>query len=136
MPAVARARAMVAEGADLIDIGGESTRPGAVEVPPEVEIARVRPVIAALAREATGVPISLDTRKSAVGRGGAGAGARSSTMSRGCGSTRLLADVAAETGAPLILMHSIGTPETMQGWRRTAPMSTCFSTSTTRWRRR
>jgi dihydropteroate synthase len=72
--AVARAREMVEECADLIDIGGESTRPGAEEVPVAVEIARVRPVIEALASEATGVPISLDTRKAAVGRGGAARG--------------------------------------------------------------
>jgi dihydropteroate synthase len=112
--AVARAREMVEECADLIDIGGESTRPGAEEVPVAVEIARVRPVIEALASEATGVPISLDTRKAAVAEAGLRAGADILNDVSGLRYDPALADVAAGVGAPLILMHSIGTPETMQ----------------------
>jgi dihydropteroate synthase len=101
-------------GADLIDIGGESTRPGAQEVPVAVEIARVRPVIEALASEATGVPISLDTRKAAVAEAGLRGGADILNDVSGLRFDPALADVAAGVGAPLILMHSIGTPETMQ----------------------
>ncbi len=112
--AVARAVEMVAEGADLIDIGGESTRPGAEAVPVDDEITRVAPVIAALSGRGAGVPISLDTRKSAVARAGMTAGAHILNDVSGLRFDPALADVAAETGAPLILMHSIGTPETMQ----------------------
>jgi dihydropteroate synthase len=112
--ALARARQMIAEGADLIDIGGESTRPGASEVPQAEELARVRPVIASLAGAGLGVPISLDTRKSFVGRAGLAAGADILNDVSGLRFDPTLADLAAETGAPLILMHSIGTPQTMQ----------------------
>jgi dihydropteroate synthase len=112
--ALARAREMVEEGADLIDIGGESTRPGAQELPVAEEIARVRPVIEALAGEATGVPISLDTRKASVAGAGLEAGADILNDVSGLRFDPALADVAAAAGAPLILMHSIGTPETMQ----------------------
>jgi dihydropteroate synthase len=111
--ALARAAGMVAEGADLIDIGGESTRPGAAEVPVEEELARVRPVIEALAAKGAG-PLSLDTRKSAVARAGLEAGADILNDVSGLRFDPALADVAARAGAPLILMHSIGTPGTMQ----------------------
>ena len=112
--AVARAATMVAEGADLIDIGGESTRPGASEVPEAAEIARVIPVIGAIAERGAGVPLSLDTRKSGVARAGLHAGARIVNDVSGLRFDPDLARVAAEEGAALILMHSIGTPETMQ----------------------
>ncbi|UWQ94423.1 dihydropteroate synthase [Rhodobacteraceae bacterium M385] len=110
--AVARARQMVAEGAEIIDIGGESTRPGAVFVPPDEEIARTAPVIDAL--QSVGTVISLDTRKSAVARAGMAAGAHILNDVSGLRFDPELADVAATTGAPLILMHSIATPDTMQ----------------------
>lgn len=109
--AVARAQAMLGEGADLIDIGGESTRPGALETPATEEIARIRPVIDGLRKAGFAAPISLDTRKSDVAR------AVSADILNDVSGLRFdprLADVAAETGAPLILMHSIGKPETMQ----------------------
>jgi len=109
--ALAHAQAMLAEGADLLDIGGESTRPGAQETPAEVEIARVQPVINALRTAATPAPISLDTRKSAVARA---VGTDILNDVSGLRFDPQLATVAADTGAPLILMHSIGTPETMQ----------------------
>jgi dihydropteroate synthase len=112
--AVARAHAMVAEGADLIDVGGESTRPGAAEVPADREIARIGPVIAALAASGPDVPLSLDTRKAAVAQAGLAAGARIVNDVSGLRFDPDLADRAAKAGAPLILMHSIGTPETMQ----------------------
>jgi dihydropteroate synthase len=112
--ALARAEAMMAEGADLIDIGGESTRPGAAKVPEAEEALRVVPVIAALSSRDEGVPLSLDTRKSAVARAGLEAGARIVNDVSGLRFDPGLAPVVAGGGAALILMHSIGTPETMQ----------------------
>lgn len=112
--AVARAAAMLDEGADLIDIGGESTRPSALELPQAEEIARVLPVIEALAAGGVGAPLSLDTRKAGVARAGLGAGAAIINDVSGLRHDPDLARVAAETGAGLIVMHSIGTPETMQ----------------------
>ncbi len=111
--ALARAGQMEAEGADIIDIGGESTRPGADVVDDADEIARTAPVIAAL-RDNGRALISLDTRKSTVARAGMQAGVISSNDVSGLRYDPALADVAAHTGAPLILMHSIGTPKTMQ----------------------
>ena len=72
--ALAQARRMIADGADIIDIGGESTRPGSAPVTPEEELRRVIPVIEALAKE-TDVPISIDTTKSMVARAALAAGA-------------------------------------------------------------
>ena len=109
--ALAQARRMLAEGADLLDIGGESTRPGAAETPTEVEVARVTPVIAALRKAGSTAPLSLDTRKSKVAKA---AGADIINDVSGLRFDPALADVAARSGAGLILMHSIGTPETMQ----------------------
>jgi dihydropteroate synthase len=113
--AAAHARALLDAGADLVDIGGESTRPGAAEIAPAEEIARAAPVIAALGDDGITAPISLDTRKSAVARAGLAAGADILNDVSGLRFDPVLADVAAQGGAPLILMHSIGTPETMQG---------------------
>ena len=110
--AVARGLQMVEEGADIIDIGGESTRPGAKPVQALEEIARTVPVIKKL-REKTGALISIDTRKAEVARAALAAGADiindiSALADPG------MAAVAAETGAGLVLMHMLGTPETMQ----------------------
>jgi dihydropteroate synthase len=110
--AVARAREMVEEGADLIDIGGESTRPGAEEVPQAEEIARVRPVIEALAGEGRRADQPRHPKRRR-GRGGSAAGADILNDVSGCGSTPP-GRCGGRDGAPLILMHSIGTPETMQ----------------------
>jgi dihydropteroate synthase len=104
---------MVAEGADLIDIGGESTRPGAEEVPVAEEIARVRPVIEALASEGPACRSASTPARRRWPRGAA-AGADILNDVSGLRFDPALADVAAGAGAPLILMHSIGTPETMQ----------------------
>jgi dihydropteroate synthase len=110
--ALAQAQAMVAEGAALLDIGGESTRPGAAEVPVADEIARTEPVIAAL-RDA-GVPLSIDTRKAAVAQAALAAGAGIvndvSALSLDAG----MAGVVAAAQVPLVLMHARGTPATMQ----------------------
>ena len=109
--AVARAHEMLEEGADLIDVGGESTRPGADVIDVAEEIARTAPVIAALRGDAI---ISLDTRKSSVADAGMKAGAQILNDVSGLRYDSSLADVAAHTGGTLILMHSIGTPQTMQ----------------------
>ncbi len=111
--AVARAFEIEAEGADILDIGGESTRPGSQPVGVEDELNRVMPVIAALQSHLR-IPISVDTAKSEVAREAIEAGAEVINDISGLRFDSELAEVAAETGAGLILMHSRGTPETMQ----------------------
>lgn len=110
--AVRRAREMAAAGADLIDLGGESTRPGAAEVTADEEAARVVPVLRAL-RHALDVPLSVDTRKAAVARAALDAGAHVVNDVSGLGDPGMAATVAA-WGAGLVLMHMRGTPATMQ----------------------
>jgi dihydropteroate synthase len=105
---------MLDEGADLIDLGGESTRPGAQDLTPEAERDRIAPVIARLRAQGVAAPISLDTRKSAVAQAGLAAGADLINDVSGLRFDPGLADVAARRAAPLIVMHSIGTPQTMQ----------------------
>ncbi len=112
---IARGQAILDEGADLIDIGGESTRPGAHTLADGDEIGRVAPVIAGLRAGGVTAPLSLDTRKAAVARAGLAAGASLLNDVSGLRHDPELAHVAAQTDAPLIVMHSIGTPETMQG---------------------
>jgi dihydropteroate synthase len=111
--AVAHGRALAAEGADLLDVGGESSRPGATYVDERTELDRVLPVIQALA-VGTDVPISIDTRKSGVARAALAAGAAMvNDVSAGRDDPDLLG-VAAEAKAPMVLMHMQGTPATMQ----------------------
>ena len=110
--ALANADRMVAEGADLIDIGGESSRPGADVVPVEEEIARVIPVIRALAGR-IGVPISVDTTKPEVARLALEAGAAILNDIRGLDNPEMLA-LAAGSDAGVVLMHMQGNPQTMQ----------------------
>ncbi len=107
--ALAGAQAMRAAGADILDVGGESTRPGAAYVAPDAEIARVVPVIAALQP-----PVSVDTRKAAVARAAiaAGAGLFNDVSALTFDPDSLA--IAAETGVALCLMHASGDPETMQ----------------------
>ena len=112
-PAVRHALELVEAGADLLDIGGESTRPGAGEVPVQVELERVLPVIQAL-RAATGVPLSIDTRKAEVARQALDAGAVLVNDVSGLGHEAALGTVVARAGATLALMHIQGKPETMQ----------------------
>lgn len=112
--AVARAFAMQRDGADIIDIGGESTRPGAQETPASEEIARITPVLQRLQAAGLAAPISLDTRKAEVGAAGIAAGAQWLNDVSGLRHDPALADVAARKDAGLIVMHSLGTPETMQ----------------------
>jgi len=102
---LAHARAMIAEGADLVDVGGESTRPGHEPVPAEEEIARVVPTIAALAKE-TAVPISIDTFKAATARAALEAGATIVNDVWGLTRDPDIAHVAAAHGVPVIVMHN------------------------------
>ena len=111
--AVAHARALVADGADLLDVGGESTRPGAAPVSGEEEIARVFPVIRRLVDEIE-VPISIDTRKACVAQAAIDAGAEIINDVSGLESDPQMVGVAAATGAGVCVMHVQGTPETMQ----------------------
>jgi dihydropteroate synthase len=111
--AVAQGLKMVEEGADLIDIGGESTRPGSKPLPLEEELRRVIPVMESLAKEVD-VPISIDTYKSAVARKAIESGAEMINDISALHFDPDLASVAAKEGVPLILMHIRGTPETMQ----------------------
>ena len=112
--AVVRGRRLGEEGADLLDIGGESTRPGAEPADEATERARVVPVIAALA-ETLPIPISVDTRKAAVAEAALTVGAAVvNDVSGGRHDPRLL-EVCARFGAPLILGHLRGDPATMQG---------------------
>lgn len=110
---VAHARALAAEGAAIIDVGGESTRPGAAPVPEDEERARVVPVIEALVRGGLPVPISVDTRKPGVARAALAAGAALVNDVSGLGDPDM-ARVAAAARAAVIVMHMQGTPETMQ----------------------
>jgi dihydropteroate synthase len=110
--AVEVALRMEADGADLLDIGGESTRPGADPVPATEERARILPVLTAL-RGRLGIPISVDTYKSDVARAAVAAGAVLINDVSGLRNDPALADVAASSGAALILMHSRGRPQTM-----------------------
>ncbi len=110
---VASARRMLAEGADIIDLGGESTRPGAQTIADDVEISRTVPVIGALRENGIG-PISIDTRKPAVARAAiaAGAGLFNDVSALTYAPDSLA--VAAQTGVAVCLMHAGGPPETMQ----------------------
>ena len=111
--AVARAEQMIAEGANIIDIGGESTRPGSAFVTEEEELQRVIPLIERLAAKSP-VPISIDTTKSSVARAAIAAGAEIVNDISGLRFDPLVADEAARAKAGLVLMHSRGTPKTMQ----------------------
>jgi dihydropteroate synthase len=110
--AIAHAEQMIAEGADIIDVGGESTRPGGEPVTVDEEIDRVVPVIAELTKRSN-TPISVDTTKSEVGRAALAAGAAIVNDISALRFDFYVADVAARAGAGLILMHSRGTPATL-----------------------
>ncbi|MGD9022905.1 MAG: dihydropteroate synthase, partial [Deltaproteobacteria bacterium] len=111
--AVAHGEVLAESGADIIDVGGESTRPFSDAVPAEEEMRRVVPVIAELTRRVS-VPISIDTTKPTVAAGALDAGA---VMINDIGALRLDPDMsalAAERNVPVVLMHMKGTPKTMQ----------------------
>lgn len=110
---VARAREMVAEGADLVDVGGESTRPGADPVPLDEELRRVIPAIEALVATVD-VPISVDTQKAEVARQALRRGAWMVNDISALRTDPEMARVVADAGCPLVLMHMKGTPKDMQ----------------------
>ena len=110
--AFAHALRLLEEGADILDIGGESTRPGADEVPLEEELRRVVPLIERLSRE-TSAPISVDTSKPEVMRAAVGAGAGMLNDVYGLRRDGAL-DTAAALGMPVVLMHMLGEPRSMQ----------------------
>jgi dihydropteroate synthase len=111
--AVDAALAMERAGADILDIGAESTRPGSEGISGEEELERLLPVLQGL-RGQLRIPISIDTQKSRVAEIAIGAGAEMLNDISGLKSDPKLADVAAQHGVPLILMHMRGTPRTMQ----------------------
>ena len=111
--AVDRALQLVDEGADILDVGGESTRPGSAPVSPGEEIRRVVPVVAAIAK-CTAVPISVDTTKAAVARRCLDAGATIVNDVTGLRGDPSMAAVVAEFRAGVVVMHMRGTPATMQ----------------------
>jgi dihydropteroate synthase len=111
--AVHRAREMIAAGADLLDIGGESTRPGAEPVSVDLELGRVIPVIAAI-REQSDIPVSIDTAKAEVARQALATGVDIINDVSALRFDGFMADVAAQSGVPVILMHMQGIPRTMQ----------------------
>ena len=111
--ALAHAAAMQEAGADILDVGGESTRPGAAPVPLEDEIARTAPVIAAL-RARLAVPVSIDTRKTPVADEAVRAGASLVNDVSGFTHDAALAPFASEHALAVCIMHAQGTPETMQ----------------------
>jgi dihydropteroate synthase len=111
--AIAHAQRMIAEGADIIDVGGESTRPGSEFISDDEEMRRVIPVIEQLS-SASSVPISIDTTKASVAHAALKAGAEIINDISGLRFDPSLADEAARAEAGLLLMHSRGTPKDMQ----------------------
>jgi len=111
--AIEQAFAIERAGADLLDIGGESTRPGSVETPASEELDRILPVLEAL-RGRLKIPISIDTRRTSVAELALRAGAELLNDVSGLKSDPRIAEVAARHGVPLILMHMRGEPRTMQ----------------------
>ncbi|RJP24794.1 MAG: dihydropteroate synthase [Deltaproteobacteria bacterium] len=111
--AVARALEMERQGAAILDVGGESTRPGSDPVPVEEELRRVIPVLEAL-RGGTGAVISIDTTKAAVARAAIAAGARIVNDTSALADDPEMAGVVRDSGCAMVLMHRRGTPATMQ----------------------
>ncbi len=111
--AVKHAAQMIADGADLLDVGGESTRPGSDIVPAGEETRRVVPVIRRIVEEHPDIPVSVDTRKSDVARAALEAGATIVNDVSAGGDPSMFATVA-QTGAGMVLMHMKGEPKTMQ----------------------
>jgi len=111
--ALAQGRRLAAEGADLLDVGGESTRPGAQHVGVQQELDRVLPVLEALRRDIA-LPLSIDTSKSAVAKAAIAAGAEFVNDVSGLTFDAQMAAVVADSGAGLFVMHTRGRPATMQ----------------------
>jgi dihydropteroate synthase len=111
--ALTQAKNMVATGADIIDVGGQSTRPGAAQISLQEELNRVIPVIKTL-REAMTTPISIDTTRATVAQAAIEAGADMVNDISGATYDETMLSVVAGLGVPIILMHMRGTPQTMQ----------------------
>ncbi len=111
--ALMQARNMIAQGVDIIDIGGESTRPQAKQISVELELERVIPVIKKLRQEST-IPISIDTTKATVAREAIAAGADIVNDISGATFDRQMLTTVAQLNVPIILMHIRGNPQTMQ----------------------
>jgi dihydropteroate synthase len=111
--AIARAIEIELEGADILDIGGESTRPGSAPISVQEELQRILPVIAVL-RGKLRIPISVDTQKAEVAKAALAAGAEILNDISGLRNDAGLAEIARRARAPIILMHMRGTPGTMQ----------------------
>ena len=110
--AIAHGRELLAEGADILDVGGESTRPGAAAVPADEELRRTEPVVRALAGD--GATVSIDTSKVAVAEAALDAGAAIVNDVTAFAAEPELADLCADRGCGVVLMHMQGTPRTMQ----------------------
>jgi dihydropteroate synthase len=113
--AIAHGRALAAAGAEILDVGGESTRPGAEPITADTELERVRPVIEGLASGGgTGAAISIDTSKAAVAGAALGAGAEIVNDVTALRGDPELASLCRERGCEVVLMHMLGNPRTMQ----------------------
>jgi dihydropteroate synthase len=113
--AIAHGRELAAQGADILDVGGESTRPGAEAVSAEEERARIEPVVAGLAAEGgEGLPVSIDTSKTSVAEAALDAGAEIVNDVTALRGDPDLAGLCADRGCGVILMHMLGSPRTMQ----------------------
>jgi len=110
--AKAAAETMMANGADILDIGGESSRPGAEPVPVEIECARIQPAVEAIAP--LGIPVSVDTYHAEAARCALHLGARMVNDISALRHDPAMAEVVAEAGCDCVLMHMLGTPKTMQ----------------------
>ena len=112
--AVAHARELAAEGAEILDVGGESTRPGAEPVSPGEELRRVLPVLEGLAEAAPGAQLSIDTTKAQVARAAIAAGAQLVNDVSALRGDPGMAELIADSGVECCLMHMLGEPRTMQ----------------------
>lgn len=112
--ALRQAQRMLAEGASIIDVGGESTRPGAAEVPAAIELERVLPVVRRLTQTEPAAVVSIDTAKASVAGAALAAGAHIINDVTALRGDPGMAPLAAQTGAGVVLMHMQGSPRTMQ----------------------
>jgi dihydropteroate synthase len=112
--AIEHGLSLIAEGAGIVDVGGESTRPGAEPVPVDEELRRVQPVVEGLAAAGTGAQISIDTSKAVVARAALDAGASLVNDVSALRGDPQMAGVVAESGPDCCLMHMLGEPRTMQ----------------------
>ncbi|MBD2037465.1 dihydropteroate synthase [Leptolyngbya sp. FACHB-321] len=111
--AIAQARALIAAGVDILDVGGQSTRPNAIEISLDEELERVLPIIQAV-RQESDVPLSIDTTRAVVAQAAIAAGADLVNDISGATYDAEMLSVVAKLGVPIVLMHIRGTPQTMQ----------------------